>query len=82
MLPVNKITDEIQMSVDKKNSAFGIQSMDVSADGVKALLLGIYEDPDFPEVFIYNGTTKKARKIKDEGSFMDVPVGKSVLVRE
>jgi hypothetical protein len=77
MLLINEITEEIRKSVNSKDCDFGIQSMDVSSDGARAVLLGVYQDPDFPEVFIYAEATRKARKINDEGSFVDVPLGKA-----
>ena len=53
-LLTNQITDRIRQSVDRKDHPFDIQSMHVSKDGKKALLLGSFEDLDFPEVFIYS----------------------------
>lgn len=77
MLRTNQLTDIIQRSVDRKDCEFGIQSIDASADGKKALLLGIFEDPDFPEIFIYSAKTGKARRVNHEGAFIDVPLGKA-----
>ena len=77
MLETNKVTDEIRKSLDRKDYEFGIQSLDVSADGKKALVLGIFEDPDFPEIFVYSAKSGKARRVNNEGAFIDVPMGKA-----
>jgi hypothetical protein len=77
MLITNQVTDDIQQSVNRKDYDFGIQSMHVSKDGKKALLLGIYEDPDFPAVFIFSAKTGKARRVNSESAFIDVPLGKA-----
>lgn len=77
MLKTNQVTDEIRKTLDRRDYEFGIQSIDVSADGKKALLLGIFEDPDFPEVFVYSARSGKARRVNNDGAFIDVPMGKA-----
>lgn len=76
-LLTNQVTDRIRQAVDRKDHPFDIQSMHVSKDGKKALLLGCFEDLDFPEVFIYSAKSEKARRVNSEGAFIDVPLGKA-----
>lgn len=76
-LLTNQVTDRIRQSVDRDDHSFDIQSMHVSKNGKKALLLGRFEDLDFPEVFIYSAKTEKARRVNSESSFIDVPLGKA-----
>lgn len=76
-LLTNQVTDRIRQSVDRKDHPFDIQSMHVSKDGKKALLLGRFEDLDFPEVFIYSDKSGKARRVNSESAFIDVPLGKA-----
>lgn len=75
-LVTNQITDEIRQTMDRDDYEFCVQSFDVSPDGKKALVLGVYEDPDFPEVFIYNADTGTVRQVDGE-DFIDVPLGKA-----
>lgn len=77
MLKTNEISDHIQQSVNRKFFDFAIQSIDANSDGTKAVLVGIYEDPDLPEMFIYSEKTGKARKINSESEFIDFPMGKA-----
>lgn len=77
MIKTNEITPEIQKSVDRKNLEFAIQSIDANRTGTKAVLVGIYEDPDFPEMFIYDAKTGKSRKINSGSEFVDFPMGKA-----
>lgn len=76
-LITNKVTDSIQQSVDRKDCALDIQSMHVSKDGKKALILGCFDNLDFPEVFIYSAKTGKARRVNSGDTFFDVPLGKA-----
>lgn len=77
MLKTNEILDQIQQCVSRKGFDFAIQSIDANSDGTKAVLVGMYEDPDFPEMFIYDEKTGKARKINSESNFIDFPMGKA-----
>lgn len=77
MVKTNEVTAEIQRSVDRKNLEFAIQSIDASKAGAKAVIVGIYEDPDFPEMFIYSERTGKSRKINSGSEFIDFPMGKA-----
>lgn len=76
-LLTNQVTDSIRQSVDREDHPFDIQSIHVSKDGKKALLLGCFEDLDFPEVFVYSAKTGKARRVVSESTFIDVPLGKA-----
>lgn len=76
-LLTNQVTDRIRQSVDRDDHPFDIQSMHVSKDGKKALLLGRFEDMDFPEVFIYSAKSEKSRRVNSESAFIDVPLGKA-----
>lgn len=77
MVKTNEVNAEIQSSVDRKNLEFAIQSIDVSKSGSKAVIVGIYEDPDFPEMFIYSEKTGKSRKVNSGSEFVDFPMGKA-----
>ena len=73
----NQIPNDIGKRVDRDDYEFCIQSVDVTSDGNRALLLGIYEDPDFPEVFIYDARTGEVRQVDSDDALIDVPLGKA-----
>lgn len=75
-LTTNEVPDEIQKMMDHEDYEFCVQSIDVSPDGKRALILGIYEDPDFPEMFVYSVDTGTVRQL-DGDEFIDMPLGKA-----
>ncbi len=77
MIKTNEVTPEIQESVSRKNLEFSIQSIDANKTGAKAVMVGIYEDPDFPEMYVYSSKTGKSRKISSDSEFIDFPMGKA-----
>lgn len=77
MIKTNEVTPEIQESVNASDVEFAIQSIHANKAGTEAVLVGIYEDPDFPEMFIYSEKTGKSTKIESGSEFIDFPMGKA-----
>ncbi|HEY0585288.1 MAG TPA: hypothetical protein VGD52_04075 [Pseudoduganella sp.] len=68
---------QIREQINARHEDFGIQSMDASSDGKRAVILGYGQDPDFPEIFIYSAETGKARKFRTEGHLIDLPASQA-----
>ena len=73
----NYVPPSVNTLLFEHYSEFIIYSFDVSEDDRYAIVALSLEDPDFPELWIYDGTTNTMQKIEDRSVLSDDPMGKA-----